>query len=457
VYSRWQFMVVILLFCGGLPAEMTEEQQVRLLQALSGMSAAPLAAESREVCEHVAREDLDLEARTAFLDRFYQDHVFTEHLGYNLENHILYSTADQGKMARFAGSVAAAALRNLWESAALAGVKPNGALPFLESVFNKGTVSIRDAVTSGIQDVLGAHPLELASFLTPAAPHPLEATLEAMQSCITLGVYATKKEYAAWFKLPDTTATFFDRTRVWLFDGQTLSSEHRASLESLFAGIPVSLHGVIALQLPESTGFSAENTTLRVPGISLDVPLIAMEVLRELPVYDENAPLTVIPEFTGITLERLSAAVHTRQFGLRPDVYQRMRTFFTIMEARPDPALLSIFPPEVFRLSPEERMAYLGYLWLANSRRLLETAITQVEQQQARPPLYALLLEADIWSELSDATLLFRTNPAGVLTNEKAALRRGGASGALHVNGIAFSGRIWQYEMGDLAGMPVVR
>lgn len=456
MYRRWYFMIVI-LFCSGLAAEMTEEQQVRLLQALSGMSDAPLAAESREVCEHVAREDLDLEARVAFLDRFYQDHVFTEHLGYNLENHILYSTADQGKMARFAGSAAAVALRHLWESAASAGVKPSAALPFLESVFNKGTAPVRDALALGIHDVLGAHPLELASFLTPTVPHPPETALEAMQSCITLGVYATKKEHAAWFILPDATATFFDHTRVWLFDGQMLSPEHLASLESLFAGIPVSLHGVIALQLPESTGFSAENTTLRIPGISLDIPLIAMEVLRELPVYAENTPLTVIPEFTGVVLERLSAAVHTRQFGLRPDVYQRMWTFFTIMEARPDPALLSIFPPEVFRLSPEERMAYLGYLWLANSRRLLETALTLVEQQQARPPLYALLLEADIWSELSDATLLFRTNPAGMLTAEKTALRRSGVPGALHVNGIAFSGRIWQYEMGDLAGTPAVR
>lgn len=438
---------------------MTEEQQVRLLQALAEMDAAPLAAESPEVCAYIAREDLDLEARAALLDRFYQDHVFTEYLGYNLEAHLLYSTADQEKMARFAGSMAASALNRIWASAAdSTTVEPDTTLLFLESVFNKGNVSIATAMAEGIDDILAAHPLNLVPFLAPASSYPRAILLDAMQTCITLGVFLEKKEGANWFELTQNTATFFERTHIWLFDGGALSAEHLENLECLFNAIPISLHGIMVLHFPEHTGVGVEETTLRVPGISLNIPAIEMDILRELPVFTEDTPPAFIPEFTAVLLESLSRAVHTRQFGLRPDLYRHMQTFFSLMDTRPAPEFLSFFPPQLAHHTPEERMAYLGYLWLANSRTLLETAVSEVEQRQARSLLFALLLEADIWSETKDATLLFRTNPAGVLFTERTALRRGGAApDTLHVNGIALSGKIWQYELGDMIGTPLGR
>ena len=44
-------------------ATLTDEQQGRLLQTLSAMGAAPLTEESRELCDYVMREELDLEDR----------------------------------------------------------------------------------------------------------------------------------------------------------------------------------------------------------------------------------------------------------------------------------------------------------------------------------------------------------------------------------------------------------
>ena len=58
-------------------ATLTDEQQGRLLQTLSAMGAAPLTEESRELCDYVMREELDLEDRMSLFDQFYTGQEFT--------------------------------------------------------------------------------------------------------------------------------------------------------------------------------------------------------------------------------------------------------------------------------------------------------------------------------------------------------------------------------------------
>lgn len=229
--------------------------------------------------------------------------------------------------------------------------------------------------------------------------------------------------------------------------------EHLLSLESVLNALPRTLHGLAALHLPEVTGISVKETLLRVPGTSMDLSRIGMDVMRNLPESYPGGPTRSIPEFTALAMEGLSQAVQTRQFNLRPHLYQRVKAFFTVMAARPDPAFTTLFPPNVIYRSPEDRMAYLGYLWLADSRPLLETAINQAEQQRALARISILLLVADLYSELGDTTLLFKASPTGMLISEKTALRRAGfIPGAAHVNGIAVGGQLWQYDLGDQAG-----
>lgn len=434
-------------------ATLTDEQQGRLLQTLSAMGAAPLTEESRELCDYVMREELDLEDRMSLFDQFYTGQEFTPNHTYNLEAHLFYATADKERMARFAGGFAASALAHAWRRAESAGITPLPVLFFLESVFNKGSDTITAAMALGIEDVLGKQALNLVPFLTLDTTHSRETVLEAMQTCITLGVFSVKQEGAAWMETPKNTAEFFKRTRVWLFDGGALQLEQLASLESLFTSVPASLHGVIAAHLPEVTGFSAGDASLlRVPGMSLDIPNIDMEPMRDLSLYPPGTGMMPIPEFTAVTLERLAMILQARQFNLRPDLRQRVYYFFSLMTARADPAVAGLFPTQLLFRAPDERMAYLVFYWLANSRTLLETTLAQAEQQ-LRSPLFAVLLAADLCSELADTAPLFRTGPTGILFSEKTALRRvAHIPGVTHVNGIAVSGRLWQYDMGDMAG-----
>ncbi len=453
---RYLYLTTVLLafLCSSLSATLTEEHQGRLLQALSAMGIAPMTAESRELCDYVMQEELDIEARLSVFDQFFSNQAFTPHHGYNLDAHLQYSTADKEKMARFAGGFAASAISYAWRAAETTDIPSQPSLSFLESVFNKGTSEITEAFAAGIQDVLGNRPLNLVPFFNMETPRSPEIVIEAMQTCITLGVFSEKHDLAAWLKTPENTEAFFKRTRVWLFDGGVLKPEQLASLESLFSAAPYTLHGIIAVHVPEVTGFSANTPNLlRIPGLSVDIPPIDMTIMRDLSLYPLGIGMTPIPEFTAIVLERLAVAIQTRQFSLRPDLYERVKFFFSLMAARPAPMFEALFPADPAYQSPEQRMAYLGFYWLANSEVLLKEAINQAEQQ-LRTPIYALLLEADVCSELSDTTPLFRTSPAGILFAQKTALRRSTLTPeASYVNGIAVSGNLWQYEMSDMAGM----
>lgn len=445
--------VAVVLACWNLTAATTEEQKAALLKTLEELGAAPLPTESPGLCEYLTRDDLDLQARLSVFDEFFAGHTFTDQHGFNLDAHLQYSSADKKQLARFAGAFAARSVKHTLTFAAGTSPVPLRALPFLEVLFNRGPAEISEAVASGIQDALAGDPLDLVPFFNVDAPYPRESVADAMQTCLTLGAFLGERDASAWLETPPDTAAFRKRTGVWLFDGGTLTPEHLISLESLFTAVSRTVHGVVAIHVPEMTGFGANDPLLRVPGLSMDLIAVDMGALRTLPENYPGEPPKTIPEFTALALERLASAIQIHQFALRPDLYQRTRFFFSLMTEKPDPVFTSLFPPEVAYGTMEERMAYLGYLWLINSQARLEAAINQAEQYHARAPLFALLLVADIHSGLADAAPLFKTSPNGLLLAEKTALRRQGPSAAnMHVNGIAVGGRIWQYEMGDLAG-----
>lgn len=452
------FMAVILLACWNFASAMTEEQKAVLLKTLDELGAAPLPAESTALCEYVMLEDMDLPARVSVLDEFFANHVFTDQHGFNLDAHLQYASADKKRLARFAGAFAARSIRHALVLSAGGSPVPLRALPFLEVVFNRGSAEITEALASGIQDALSEQSLGLLPFLMPDTAYPREAIANAMQTCLTLGTFLGERDSSAWLETPPDTAAFHKRTGVWLFDGGALTPEHLVCLESLFTAVPKALHDLVVVHVPEATGFGTNDPLLRVPGMAMDLIAVDLGVLRELPKNHPDDPVRTIPEFAAFTLERLAFVVQTRQFTRRPDLYQRSNFFFSLMTQKPDPAFTAIFPPEISYGTMEQRLGYLGYLWLTNSQARLEAAINQAEQLQARAALYAFLLIADIYSGLADTTSLFKANPAGLLIAEKTALRRQGASAqSMYVNGIAVGGRIWQYDMGDMAGVTPVR
>lgn len=124
---------------------------------------------------------------------------------------------------------------------------------------------------------------------------------------------------------------------------------------------------------------------------------------------------------------------------------------------RSNTALSPLVPHDVARGASEDYLAFLSFLWLADSQSVLEYAIMMAEQQQ-RIPLFALLLVADLFSGSGDTTWLYRTSPLGIILGSKTGLRRvSPVPGTQYVNGIVAGGRVWQYDMSGMPGaLPVL-
>jgi len=450
-------LVILLLAASAVEASEPEIADVayreRLVQALIDLGAAPMQQESEFLRDHVMREAVDIAGRIAAFDAFLADHPFTEHHAANLEAHIVYGTAERERMARFAGAFAAAAVRCYWENVSLSPEAPLPALLLLERAYTAGDDKIIKAMAEGMDDALRSHPVKLATIFADANLPP-GAHADAMQCCITLGVFKGDRDIERWLDVPKSAAAFVNATGVWLFDGNMLSDGHLRSLESIFKTAPPQIHGVSVLFVPAAVPFSAASAPLRLPGLALDIPPAPVDLLRDLSELPPYIPQPPIPEFTSLALEQVMQAIVATCLPKRPDLAQRAAAVMRLAVVAPDSPLGQIAPPEALFGTPELFLAYLGVLWLANTEALLEPALMLAEQGVVEP-LYAILLVADLFSEQENTTMLFRTTPAGMLTGSETALRRVFISPAEnYVNGIAFAGRLWQYDMSEFALLP---
>ena len=437
-----------------LPDTFDSTQQERLLQVLSDLGVAPVAQESEFLKNHVMQDGVDLAARMAIFTSFLEKHPFTEHHAANLASHITFGTADRQRMARFAGAFAATAVRLYWESNPVQStLAPTQALLFLERLFITGDEAVNNAIAEGINDTLKGNPVALEEHLTAAATSA-ERYVDAMQSCVSLGVFRGDRSAETWFTLPRRMTDFVDATGIWLLDNGALSEAHVTCLQNIFKAIPQPMHAVSALYVPQAVPFSAASSPLRLPGIALDIPVIPEEMQRDLFVMPPYVPQPPLPEFMMLALEQAMKAVVATNLPGRPDLMQRTAAVMRTAVSLPDSPVAELAPPEIMMATPDVFLIYLGTLWLANSEALLEAAILLAEQGNTSP-LYTVLLVADLFSRQGDATLLFRASPMGTFSASETALRRMFITPtAGYVNGIAVGGRIWQYDMSGIVALP---
>jgi len=435
------------------PVNLDAAQKERLLQTLSDLGAGPMTQESEHLRNYVMRDGVDIAGRVATFDEFLAANAFTENHSTNLMSHISYGTADRERMARFAGAFAAAAVRRCLENTENASAALTTPLLFLERVFILGDANVNKSIAEGINDALRERPINLKMYFSAVnLSQALYAC--AMQICVTFGVFKGERPVSQWLETPERMATFADATGIWLFDGEALSEAHIHSLENIFTAVPHSMLDVSVLFVPEAIPFSAATAPLRLPGIALDIPVIPMEMLRDLSQIPPHIPQSPLPEFTALVLEQVMKAIITTNLPKRPELAQRAAAVMRVAVALPDSPLAQLAPPEILMGTPDIFLAYLGVQWLANAEVLLESAIMLAEAGTPEP-LYAILLVADLFSMQGDTTLLFCATPTGALMTSETALRRMFLTPAVnYVNGIAVGGQLWQYDMSAVAILP---
>ena len=452
-----QFFAVLFIVAsvaGQVPAEDVDPaKQERLLQALSDLGAAPMTQEFEFLNSHVMQDEPDFSARVSAFETFFAKHPFTDHHATNLAAHITYGTADRERMARFSGAFAATAVRLYWEQAGAEGIVGSApALLFLERLFVGGDETLNNACAAGINDALKTTPISLAASLDITQSTP-EDYAEAMQCCISLGVFKKDRPVSEWLDISDRIAHFMDATGIWLFDNEALSEAHLALLQDVFKHVPQPLHNVVVLFVPEAVPFSAASSPLRLPGIALDIPKVSEDALRDLAMMPPYVAQPSLPEFTMRVLEQTMKAIVATTLPKRPDLMQRTAAVMRMAVALPDSPVAQLAPPDILLGAPDSFLAYLGTLWLANAEALLEAALVPAEQGNPAP-LYAILLVADLFSRQDDTTLLFHATPTGTFKASETALRRIFVTPVMsYVNGIAVGGRLWHYDMSGIAAV----
>ncbi len=432
---------------------MTDEQKAQLHQALVEMGAGPMGQESDVVRDHVMREGVDIDGRLAVVEAFFAEYPFSNHHASNLAAHLLHSTADQERMGRFAGAFAAMAVRVFWENPTAQQYLPSlYVFPFLESMYNHSSEGIRMAFADGIHDALEGNQPAIGLRFSGDDSSPVEIHIESMQTCITLGAFAKDRSIRDWLDVPPATAALADASGIWLFDGGALGEYHHRCLTSIFKAIPQDQHGIAALFVPDATSFAAATTPLRLPGFAFDLPLLPMDMLRNLTEMPPHLDMPPVPEFALVALEQVMYGIQRVAQQHRLPLFQRRNALLRHLAPLPASPLDALAPPEVVRGPPDAFTAYLGVLWLVNAQALLENALFLLDAYQTREPLFFLLIVADIFSSGGDTTTLYRTAPSGMLTGNKTALRRAFLSTAdNYVDGVALNGKIWQYNFDDLA------
>lgn len=450
------FVILAIAICAAdapEPVTLDAAQKERLLQTLSDLGTASMTQQSEFLCNYVMRDGADISGRVAAFGEFLESSPFTDHHVSNLMAHITYGTADRERMARFSGAFAASAVNAYWENPGASFAVLTPPLLFLERLFVAGDDKVNQAIAEGANDALRDQPVALKHFFSVENLSP-ELCAAAMQCCLSLGVFKGDRPVGQWLDVPERMAGFADSVGVWLFDGDSLSQDHVHSLESIFDAIPRSRSGICALFVPEAVPFSATTAPLRLPAIALDIPVIPMEILRDMSAIPPHVSQPPLPEFTALALEQAMKAIITTNLPKRPDLVQRAGAVMRVAVAFPDSPLAQLAPPEILMGTPDLFLTYLGVQWLANAEALLEAAIMLAETGTPEP-LYAILLVADLFSWQGDTTLLFQATPTGAMMTSETALRRMFLTPVVsYVNGIAVGGQLWQYDMSTVAILP---
>jgi len=158
-----------------------------------------------------------------------------------------------------------------------------------------------------------------------------------------------------------------------------------------------------------------------------------------------GAMLPSIPEFTAVAARALGELIQQRQLPGRPDLIRRRGILLLTAEGRADSVLSAFLSPGGFS-TPDDFFPALTVLWVTGSEQALQAASAIVDQGEYEG-MYALLLLADLISGGGDNSLVFSTNPAGVVTGSEASLRRNfPAPDHAYVTGVAAGGRMFYFD-----------
>lgn len=459
------FLTALAVVCAGTAAVgadgLPEARKGALLASLARMaSGAASPADDALWLEQAALPDPGEAAWQALFGEQLAATPYTPALGAQWWRLLSEPRPEQPGLARVAGRLFAVVL-----SGALARTPPDAAefdaaLVWMEGVM-VSSAPVAAEVRAGMEPLLKAKPLDLCAppgplpaappppdsqglAAEPADPVPVERFVgaHAMQAAVTLGLLAGPEKVGDWIKAPTPALRAYQTTGMWIFDDGLLPPAAFTSLLSLVSAAPQALTGmsaVVCLPYP---------VPLRVPGAVAAPPPTPWDAWTA-PVALPPALLPSVPLFTGAALRQTAEMIQAKELARRPELVQGGRELFGANMERVNSPFRQWLSAAGVR-GPGDFYAALGALWMVNSRLMLDAAAALYQAGEFEP-IAAALLVADLFSNGGDTTLLFETNPAGVVSSRQAALRRAVLpTGRPYVTGIAAGEGLLYFDLQEL-------
>ncbi len=461
-------LAVAVFFAGAAAAQgggITEQRKGALLASLGRMaSGAATPADEVPWIELAGLPDPGPAAWRALFGEHLAAAPYTSALGAQWWRLISVTRPEQPFLARIAGCFHAVALSQALESSP---PTPgfDAALLWIEGVMASAP-PLATELRAGMEALLKEKPLDLLAPLAPTVP-PADAGAAApppgavvpaapgagategrfagpfaMQAAVTLGLLAGPEKVGDWIKAPTPALRAYQTTGVWIFDDGLLPPPVFTSLQSLVSAAPQVLTGMsamVCLSYP---------VPLRAPGAVAAPPPVPWDAWTP-PVALPPAVLPAVPLYTGAALRQTAEMIQAKELARRPELVQGCGELFGANIERTDSPFRQ-WLASAGVTGPGDFYAALGALWMVNSRLMLDAAATLFDAGEFEP-VAAVLLVADLYSNGGDTTLLFQTNPAGVVSSQQAALRRAVLpSGRPYVTGVASGRGMLYFDLQEL-------
>ncbi len=298
--------------------------------------------------------------------------------------------------------------------------------------------------------------LDLTRSLAPGGQ-----TRAGMQVCLTLADYANadargRGQLSELVTLPETVRTFWNSTGVFLFDNGALSPPQLTSLDSVTRSFPSAIHALAAWIVPDAIGIDPAQSGLMAAGPIMALAAIAPGEMTSPSEFLPDTGQPFAPLFTISAAQQMVRAAQAVQFSRRPWLVAYRDRILARAKDRRERYLRRGVLPAVYLDQPDELLPQTAFLWCIDSAAAFRMAYEYARVGE-RESLDAVLLLADVLSDGGGATLLFHTDPSGIVTSGPSPIHRVPVGdGSPCVNGITVGGSEWLFEV-DPTGAVVTR
>jgi len=419
--------------CVASAAGLTSGQRDELTKALDVLSSQNDTASANTMGKALLDTDISLDDWSDFFKTFFDDHAFTTAQA-SFWDYAIGQAGDSGeRIATISGLASTAALRKALSQPKTSSGQAHGsawnAAVWLQKLATELPGQNRQQLFSAFNAALQGE----CNGVVPSSGMQRVQNMDNMrvgiQLCLTAAEFTARNEdgrtaVAAAMGLQDPGRTFWIRSGAFLLDNNYLNKAQVRSLGSLAEAVPSSLHSVVAVAVSQGLSLDPSAGGFHTSAQIISIQPIAMGVATDPAEWLQGLPRPVAPLFTIRAAQQYVRAIQQVQFHKRPALGLRLAGIIQSAGAERAGYLLSnSIPSGRYVHSPAALMPDTAYLWFIDTENTFRQAM-ELFNVPIKEPVDEFLLFADMMTGGGGSSVLFHTDPRGIVTFQKAAVGR---------------------------------